>query len=258
MKQLLISLLLLTGLSLAQQVITIRGSEHPELIPDGAAAIAVFGVHSDHANSANTEKDHAKLHLSAHDHSTYDAAMVIFSRYPEDRGNTYDQLLQELGPDGQAKLKAFLQTEKHRMQYQVHPPPPEEDRAALAAVAEGTWTIYYADNATVNDDGSIALTPQVSISGDDGGYCPAASGMYGVDIPSVMLHGNPWQVGPLFRSGGQSGGGEPVQFIYTFPDVILPADGTHVDLSFASKIAGSCWGRNRPDESEWEGQPHPL
>jgi len=258
MKQLMVSLWLLTALGLAQQVTTIRGSEHPELIPDEAAAIAVFAVHSDQGNAANTEKHHAKLQLSGRDHSTYDAMMVIFSRYEEERTDTYKYLLQQLSPDGQVKLKAFIQIEKQRMQHQIHPAPPEEDRGALAAASESTWTVYYTDNATVSEDGSVMLTPSVSISGDDGGYCPAAFGMYGVDIPSVMLHGNPWQVGPLFRSGGQLGGGQNVQYSYTFPDVILRADGTTVDLSFASHVEGSCWGRKKPDESEWGGQPHPL
>ena len=257
MKQLLISLTLFTELALAQQVITVRGSEHPELIPDETAAIAVFVVHSDQYNAANTEKHHAKLGFSARDHSTYDAAMTILGRYPEDRNDTYNQLLQQLSPDGQAKLEKFIQTEKHRMQHQIHPPAVENERAPLAAASESTWTIYYADNMTINDDGSITITPQVSISGDDGGYCPASAGMYGVDMPSVMLHGNPWQVGPLFKSGGQSGGGDPVQFVYTFPDVTLSPGGTQVDMSFASHVAGNCWGRSRPDESEREGQPHP-
>lgn len=36
---------------------------------------------------------------------------------------------------------------------------------ATAAVAQqGTWTLYYADNETVNADGSITVTPQVWIS----------------------------------------------------------------------------------------------
>jgi hypothetical protein len=240
MKHLMLSVLLLTGLGLAQQqIITVRGSEHPELIPDEAAAIAVFGVHSDQADIANTEKHHAKLQLSIRDHSTYDAAMLVFWRYPEERSKTYHNLLQQLSPDGEAKLKRIVQNEKVHMQHQIHPPPAEEDRGVFAAALEAAWTVYFAENVTVNDDNSIILTPQVSISGDDGGYCPAASGMFGVDTPSVMLHGNPWQIGPLFRSGGQLGGGDPVQFVYTFPDVILPADGTSVDLSFASHVEGN-------------------
>ncbi|MGC2323087.1 MAG: hypothetical protein WA463_10695, partial [Terriglobales bacterium] len=61
MKKLLLLLLLLPGAGFAQQT-TINGSEHPELIPDAAAAQAVFGVHSMYdtpANIANTERHHA-------------------------------------------------------------------------------------------------------------------------------------------------------------------------------------------------------
>jgi len=45
MKKLFVLFLLLSGMGFAQQT-TVNGSEHPELIPDSAAAIAVFSVHS--------------------------------------------------------------------------------------------------------------------------------------------------------------------------------------------------------------------
>jgi hypothetical protein len=125
---------------------------------------------------------------------------------------------------------------------------------ATAAVAQqGTWTLYYADNETLNQDGSITVTPQVWISGDDGGYCAPLYGMFGYDVPAVLLNGNPWQVGDLTISGGQSGFGDPVQFYYTFPDVTIPNDGTTVDLSYAGKVQGICWGRSDDERSMWAG-----
>jgi len=241
MKQLLISLLILSGLGFAQQVTTIKGPEHPELIPDEAAAIAVFGVHSDTADTTNTEKHHAKLQLVPDDHAIYDAAMATF-RQPKSRGNTYNNLIQRLSPNGQAKLRWFIQSEKAHMQYQIHPPQQHGDMPLTVASA---WTLYFAENITINEEShAIIITPQVSISGDDGGYCPAAGSFYGFDIPSVMLHGNPWQVGPRFVSGGESGGGSPVQFVYTFPNVTLTAAGETVDLSYASHVEGECSGHN--------------
>jgi hypothetical protein len=127
------------------------------------------------------------------------------------------------------------------MQYQIHPPREAEDTPLPVAA---TWLLYYTDNETINDNGSITITPEVSISGDDGGFCAVAGGFHGFDIPSVMLHGNSWQVGPSFVSGGQSGGGEPVQIVYAFPNVTIPASGESVDLSYASHVEGECSDKN--------------
>jgi hypothetical protein len=124
MKKLLVVLVLWPAMGFAQQT-TINGSEHPELIPDQAAAIAVFGMHSAQDNLANTEKHHAKLQLSAADHAIYDAAMVALHNQPKTRANTYDILMTRLSPDGQAKLKAFIQSEKRHMQYHIQPPLPD-------------------------------------------------------------------------------------------------------------------------------------
>ncbi len=80
MRKLLVPFLLLSAMALAQQI-TINGNEHPELIPDEAAASAVFSVHSmfdTPADSTNTEKHHAKVGLSEQDRAAYYAAMQNF------------------------------------------------------------------------------------------------------------------------------------------------------------------------------------
>lgn len=132
MKKVLVLFLLLSSVGLAQQT-TVNGSEHPELIPDEAAARAVFGVHSMYgcptakadcdvaAVVANTEKQHAKLNLSAADHAIYDAAMQAFFNNKSARASAYSTLLSALSIDGQTKLKAFIQAEKVHMQYHTQP-----------------------------------------------------------------------------------------------------------------------------------------
>jgi hypothetical protein len=122
MKKLLLLFLLLPAMGLAQQT-TINGTEHPELIPDEAAARAVFSVHSmfdSPANIANAEKHHAKIGFSPADHAIYDAAMQAhFNNKKQHAAVTMRGLLSTLSPDGQAKLKAFIQAEKARMQYKT-------------------------------------------------------------------------------------------------------------------------------------------
>lgn len=137
MKKLLLLFLLLPGTGFAQQT-TINGREHPELIPDEAAARAVFSVHSMYgcptakadcdvaAVVANTEKHHAKLNLSPADHDIYDAAMQALFNNPKSLTTAFASLLPTLSADGQAKLKAFIQSEKAHMQYHTQPPIPQE------------------------------------------------------------------------------------------------------------------------------------
>jgi hypothetical protein len=124
MKKLLVLFLLLSGMGFGQQT-TINGSEHPELIPDSAAARAVFNVHSmfgSPADTANTEKQHAKLNLSPADHAIYDAAMQAhFNNKRRNSSATMAGLLSTLSPDGKAKLLAFIQAEKKGMQYHTQP-----------------------------------------------------------------------------------------------------------------------------------------
>lgn len=118
-----------TMLVCAQQT-TINGAEHPELIPDQAAAAAIFSVHSMFATStkqAITEKHHAKLDLSAADHATYDAAMQSFfnriNAHKESLSaitqSTLDSLKATLSADGTVKLSAFIKSEKSHMQHNV-------------------------------------------------------------------------------------------------------------------------------------------
>ena len=79
------------------------------------------------ADSANTEKHHAKVGFSAADHAIYDAAMqAYFNNRKHGAAATMTGLLSTLSPDGQAKLKAFIQAEKAHMQYHTQPPIPQE------------------------------------------------------------------------------------------------------------------------------------
>lgn len=129
MKKLLLLFLLLPGAGFAQQA-TINGSEHPELIPDSAAALAVFSVHSMFGSAAvntNTEKQHAKIGLSAADHAIYESAMQAHFNARSARNRsaqtaTFGHLLATLSADGQARLKAFIRAEKKSMQYHVQEP----------------------------------------------------------------------------------------------------------------------------------------
>lgn len=124
MKKLLLLFLLLPVVAFAQQT-TINGSDHPELIPDDAAAVAVFSVHSMFSTPGdivNTAKQQAKLRFSPTDLAVYQAAMQAFASHSEVRAATYTNLLPTLSPDGQAKLKAFIQAEKARMQYHMQKP----------------------------------------------------------------------------------------------------------------------------------------
>jgi len=129
MKKLLLLFLLLPAVGFTQQT-TVNGNEHPEGIPDSAAAMAVFSVHSmfdTPANIANAEKHHAKLNLSPADHAVYDAAMQALFNNPRSRTEeAYTNLLATLSPDGRDKLKAFIQAEKRHMQYHTQPPIPQE------------------------------------------------------------------------------------------------------------------------------------
>jgi hypothetical protein len=74
--------------------------------------------------------------------------------------------------------------------------------------------------------------------------------MFGYDVPAVLLNGNSWQIGDLTISGGQSGFGDPVDFYYTFPEVTV-AVGATVDLSYAGKVQGICWGRDDEEYDQW-------
>jgi len=124
MKKLLLLFLLLSGVGLAQQT-TINGSEHPELIPDAAATQAVFKVHSmldTPAKIASAAKQQAKIGLSPADLAAYQAAMqTYFAANKQNASATMAGLLSTLSPDGQAKLKAFIQSEKKTMQYHTQP-----------------------------------------------------------------------------------------------------------------------------------------
>jgi len=126
MKKLLLLFLLLSGMGFAQQT-TINGSEHPELIPDSAAALAVFSVHSmfgTPANAANTAKHQAKIGLSAPDLAAYNAAMLAYHSNPK-QPPTLAQMQTALSADGYSKLLAFIRSEKAHMQYHTQPPIPQ-------------------------------------------------------------------------------------------------------------------------------------
>ncbi len=111
------------------QPVTIDGAVHPELIPDEAAALAVFSVHSmfgSAAVNANTEKHHAKIGLSDADRVIYHAAMQLFHSDKASRPRAYQSVMSSLSFDGQSKLKAFIQAEKRNMHYHLQQPIPQE------------------------------------------------------------------------------------------------------------------------------------
>lgn len=113
------------------QPVTIDGSAHPELIPDAAAVRAILGTHAnfkDAASIANAEKLHAKIGFSVADHAVYDAALQVHfnTKKQNPAAVVYANLLRTLSPDGQAKLKAFIQGEKAHMQYHTQPAFPQE------------------------------------------------------------------------------------------------------------------------------------
>lgn len=91
----------------------------------------------------------------------------------------------------------------------------------------------------VNADNSVTLTPTLSISGDDGGWCSLTNNNYGYDTPALLLNGNKWQIEAWYYDAG-----DPIDFEYTFPNVTLPANGTPVDLSYAGKVQGACASMN--------------
>lgn len=43
--------------------------------------------------------------------------------------------------------------------------------AGISVAQQGTWTSYISYTSTVNADGSVTVTPTVSVSGNDGGWC---------------------------------------------------------------------------------------
>jgi len=122
MKKLLVLFLFLSSTGFAQQT-TVNGSEHPESIPDEAAARAVFSVHSmfdTPANAANTSKHQAKIGLSAPDLAVYNAAMLAYHNNPK-QPPTLAGMQTALSADGYSKLLAFIRSEKNRMQYHTQP-----------------------------------------------------------------------------------------------------------------------------------------
>jgi len=101
----------------------------------------------------------------------------------------------------------------------------------------GSWTLYYSDTEVVNQDGSVTLTPTLSLTGSDGGlYCDPLVDCDGREQAFVMLNGNAWQASDLYDAIGQPG--YQINFSYTFPSVTV-GPGQTVDLSYAAKVAGA-------------------
>ena len=124
MKKLLLLFPLLAAIGFAQQT-TINGSQHPELIPDDAAARAVFSVHSmfsTPADAANTTKQQAKIGLSAADLAAYNAAMLASFNNPKQPPPTLAQMQTALSADGYTRLLTFVRSEKAHMQYHTQAP----------------------------------------------------------------------------------------------------------------------------------------
>ena len=247
MKKLLLLLLLLPGAGFAQQT-TINGSEHPELIPEEAAARAVCSVHSMYdtpANRAPPRKAESLARRSCHLRRG-DAGAV---QRPQVPGNGFflPALHAESGRAGQTQILHPVREAPHAV------PHPETDSAGgvtmktitllcllllpVIAMAQ-SYTLYYSDIETVNSDNSVTVTPTVAILGNDGAYCDPFEGYTGYEYPLVMLNGNAWQLGPKYAAVG--GAGTNINFARTFPNVTLPANGSVVDLSYAGKIQGVC------------------
>lgn len=70
-------------------------------------------------NAPDTEKHHDKIGFSAEDHTIYHAALQGFAHDAKGRQQSYQTLLTTLSPEGQAKLRKFIQAEKARMQYRA-------------------------------------------------------------------------------------------------------------------------------------------
>jgi len=124
MRKLPALLLLLSSMAFAQQT-TINGREHPELIPDSAAAQAVFSVHSmfsTPADAANTAKQQAKIGLSTDDLAIYNAAMLAYFNSNPKQPPTLAQMQAALSTDGYSRLLTFIRSEKAHMQYHTQPP----------------------------------------------------------------------------------------------------------------------------------------
>jgi len=127
MKWLAMLLLLLAASGFAQQT-TIDGGQQPALIPDDAAARAVFSVHSMFAapaDATNTAKQQAKIGLSAADLAIYNAAMLAYFNSNPKQSPTLAQMQSALSADGYSKLLAFIRSEKAHMQYHTQPPIPQ-------------------------------------------------------------------------------------------------------------------------------------
>lgn len=113
----------------------------------------------------------------------------------------------------------------------------------IASAQMGSWTLYYSDTPQVNPDGSITITPTVSLTGSDGGgYCDPMNDCDGREQSFVMLNGNAWQGGYVYDAG------DSISLTYTFPDVTLPV-GASVDLSYAGKVEGA--SRILPGGASW-------
>lgn len=119
----------------------------------------------------------------------------------------------------------------------------------LTASAQfGSWTLYYSETPPqVNPDGSITITPTVSLTGSDGGiYCDPLVDCDGREQPLIMLSGNAWQAGEVYDAIGYPG--YPIAFSYTFPSVTV-SPGQTADLSYAGKVAGA--SRIIPGGGQW-------
>ncbi len=93
------------------------------MIPDSAAALAVFSVHSmfdTPANAANTAKHQAKIGLSATDLAVYNAAMLAYHNNPK-QPPTLAEMQTALSADAYGKLLAFIRSEKSHMQHHTQP-----------------------------------------------------------------------------------------------------------------------------------------
>jgi hypothetical protein len=104
------------------------------------------------------------------------------------------------------------------------------------------FTLYYSDTVTYNGNPptSATVTPTVSVTGDDGGYCSPADQNFGNETGLVLLNGNSWFVDSAIQSGGVADTGRGINTVHTFPSTTVPG-GTIYDFSFAAKVQGVCF-----------------
>jgi hypothetical protein len=109
MKKMVVLILLLSGMGFAQRT-TIKGSDHPELIPDSAAFQCILNVHLQ-SDVGTASRD--MIGLSPTDRAIYDAALNnVISVNKANAASTLASLSRSMTPTGYSTLLAHIQARK--------------------------------------------------------------------------------------------------------------------------------------------------